>query len=125
MLYCQKCEAPNPDSASACVRCGTPVSPYDQTPPGARAVAASTTSPGLRLLLPIGRSPLAIVAGYLGIASLLLVPAPLALVFGWLALRDLRARPHLHGRGRAWFAIAMGAAGTIALAAALLSRASP
>ncbi len=58
---------------------------------------------------------LSVVAGYLGIASLVLWPGPLALAVSTLALRDLRRRPHRSGWGRAFFGLAMGALGTFGL----------
>ena len=68
---------------------------------------------GLRLLLPVGRSGLAIAAGYVGLVSVLVVPAPVALVLGIFAVRDiLRSRktpPRKYGLGRAIFGIVMGA----------------
>jgi len=69
----------------------------------------------MRMLLPVGRSWLAIVAGYLGLFSLICFPAPIALVFGILAIRDIRKHPEKHGMGRAIFGLVMGALGTIAL----------
>jgi hypothetical protein len=69
----------------------------------------------MRMLLPVGRSWLAIVAGYLGLFSLICFPAPLALVFGILAIWDIRKHPEKHGMGRAIFGLVMGALGTIGL----------
>ena len=71
----------------------------------------------MRLLLPVGRSGWAIAAGYLGLFSLLILPAPLALIIGIIAVVDIRRstrtdRPK-HGLGRAWFGIVMGALGSI------------
>jgi hypothetical protein len=70
----------------------------------------------MRVLLPVGRSAHAIVAGYLGLFAVLVFPAPLALLFGILAARDIRrsrSDPHpKHGMGRAVFGIIMGALGT-------------
>jgi len=71
--------------------------------------------PVARMLLPVGRSGLAIVAGYLGLFSLLLLPAPLALITGILAVIDIRRHPEKHGMGRAIFGITFGALGTIVL----------
>jgi hypothetical protein len=70
---------------------------------------------GMRMLLPVGRSLWAIASGYLGLISVLLVPAPFALLTGILALRAMRRDPKLHGMGRAIFGIVMGSLGTIAL----------
>lgn len=61
------------------------------------------------LRLRLGRSGWAIVAGYLGLFSVLLVFAPLALGAGIVALRDIRQHPTKLGVGRAWFGIVMGA----------------
>jgi hypothetical protein len=69
----------------------------------------------LRMVAPVHRSALAILAGYLGLFALVLVPAPLALIAGVLAVRDLRAHPEKHGMGRAVFAIIAGVLGTIGL----------
>jgi hypothetical protein len=69
----------------------------------------------MRLLLPVGRSVLAIIAGYLGLFSVLLIPAPVALLVGILALRDMRRNPTKHGMGRAIFGIVMGTLGTLLL----------
>lgn len=69
----------------------------------------------MRMLLPVGRSWLAIVAGYLGLFSLICFPAPLALIFGILAIMDIRKHPEKHGMGRAIFGLVMGVLGTIGL----------
>lgn len=60
------------------------------------------------MLLPVGRSGLAIAAGYAGLFALLVFPAPLALVLGLLAVRDLRLHPKKHGMGRAIHALIHG-----------------
>jgi hypothetical protein len=71
------------------------------------------SSVGMRLLLPVGRSPWAIAAGYLGLFSVLLAPAPVALLVGLYAVHDIRTHPKRHGMGRALFGVLAGAAGTI------------
>jgi hypothetical protein len=71
--------------------------------------------PGTRWLLPVGRSGWAIAAGYLGLLSFVLVPAPLALICSIIAIRDMRKHPNRHGMGRAVFGLIMGILGTIAL----------
>jgi Domain of unknown function (DUF4190)/GYF domain 2 len=94
--------------------------------PVARAARPAGDDPVMRMVLPVGRSPWAIAAGYLGLFSLLVIPAPFALATGFLALHDIREDPAKHGKGRAIFGIVMGAIGTLALIgftiAALLSR---
>lgn len=75
----------------------------------------------IRLLLPVGRSGLAIAAGYFGLFAVLCFPAPIALVLGILAIRDIRRHPKKHGMGRAIFGLVMGILFTLVLAAFLLS----
>jgi sugar phosphate permease len=74
----------------------------------------------MRVMLPVGRTGLSIVAGYLGLLALFVVPAPLALAVGIWALVDLKEHPDKSGMGRAIFAIVMGALGSIALALLML-----
>ncbi|MGI9474591.1 MAG: DUF4190 domain-containing protein [Rubripirellula sp.] len=62
----------------------------------------------MRVLLPVGRSPYAIIAGYFGLVSVLFLPAPFALLFGILALRDIKQHPEKGGKGRAIFGVVMG-----------------
>ena len=78
--------------------------------------------PLMRALLPVGRSGWAIAAGYLGLFSFLVVPAPLALLTGILAVRDIKKHPEKHGMGRAGFGIVIGVLGTGLLLFILVSR---
>ena len=64
--------------------------------------------PAIRLLLPLGRSGLAIAAGYVGLFSVLFLPAPIALLLGVMALVDISKHPEKHGMGRAIFAVVIG-----------------
>ncbi len=80
-------------------------------------------SAGYRLLIPVGRSPWAIAAGYLGLFSVLLIPAPLALVTGIIAVVHIRRNPKMHGMGRAIFGIFMGAVFSVGLLLWALSEA--
>ena len=60
----------------------------------------------MRFLLPVGRSVWAVVAGYLGLISILLFPAPFAIICGIIAIWDIKkSKGKKHGLGRAWFAI--------------------
>jgi GYF domain 2/Domain of unknown function (DUF4190) len=77
--------------------------------------APAGDDPVLRMVVPVGRSSWAIAAGYLGLFSLLVLPAPFALATGLLALNDIRSDPKKHGKGRAIFGIVMGALGTVVL----------
>ena len=90
------------------------------TPLGDKAAA--------RMLLPVGRSGWAIAAGYLGLFSLVVLPAPIAFIVSIIAIIDIQkskgALHPKHGMGRAVFGLIMGLAGTAVIvfivAAALL-----
>lgn len=77
--------------------------------------------PLVRTLLPVGRSGWAIASGYLGLFSVLLLPAPLALITGILAVRHMQQNPKVHGMGRAVFGIVMGTLGTLGLLGAIVA----
>lgn len=74
----------------------------------------------LRMVLPVGRSVLSIIAGYLGLFSIIIFPAPLALIVGIIAVVDLKKHPKKYGMGRAVFGIVMGAIGTLVLLAGVM-----
>lgn len=76
---------------------------------------------GLQYVIPVNTNVLAIAAGYLGLVSVLCVPAPLALIVGVLALRQLKKNPGQHGKGRAVFGIVMGALFSIPLPIAVIA----
>ena len=63
---------------------------------------------GMEYVIPLNTSALSIIAGYVGLISVLVFPAPFALLLGILALVQLKKKPKLHGKGRAIFAIVMG-----------------
>ncbi|MBN1125366.1 MAG: DUF4190 domain-containing protein [Sedimentisphaerales bacterium] len=62
----------------------------------------------MRMLLPVGRSLWALIAGYFGLFAILIFPAPIALVTGIIAVIDIRRNEKKRGMGRAIFAIVMG-----------------
>lgn len=74
----------------------------------------------MRMVLPVGRSGLAIAAGYAGLFALLLFPAPIALILGIAAIIDIRRNPEKHGMGRAIFGLVTGGLGTALIAVAFL-----
>ena len=79
----------------------------------------------MRLLLPVGRSGMAIAAGYLALFSLFLIPAPFALLCGYLGMRDIKKSKDSpnpkHGMGRCVFGMIVGAIGTALLVVSILS----
>lgn len=82
----------------------------------------------MRMLIPIGRSGWAIAAGYLGLLSPLLVPAPFAIAVSLVAIGDVRrsrAEPKpRRGMGRAVFGLVMGVLGSIALGVLIITAGS-
>jgi len=107
-----------------------PLPPMDEDIPFANRAGSEWSFPpgpdpgdsaSMRMLLPVGRSGLAIAAGYLRLFSFLAAPAPIALVVSILAIRELQNNRKLHGMGRAIFGLVMGIAGTIALVVIVIS----
>ncbi|HTR52688.1 MAG TPA: DUF4190 domain-containing protein [Kofleriaceae bacterium] len=69
---------------------------------------------GLGLLVPMGpQSALAMIAGYCGLFSILVIPAPFAIILGILGLRDIAAHPEKKGKGRAITGIVLGSLVTL------------
>ena len=86
-----------------CSPCGWRDQPPFPPPP-----ATLGDDPAMRMILPVGRSLWAIAAGYLGLVSLIVIPAPLALITGVIAVIDIKRHPEKSGMGRAVFGIVMG-----------------
>ncbi len=72
------------------------------------------------MLLPVGRSGWAIAAGYLGLFSMIVLPAPLALLVSIIAIVDINKSKGTQnpkfGMGRAIFGLVMGMGGTLLIA---------
>ncbi|HBN21882.1 MAG TPA: hypothetical protein DD412_01420 [Holosporales bacterium] len=103
-----------------CVDCGEPIKSTDEICPscGCRQIFKPQNDYDIatKILLPVGRSGLAISAGYAGLFALLIFPAPLALLLGILAFYDLKKNPQKGGRGRMLFGLITGGIGTLILA---------
>jgi hypothetical protein len=110
---------PFPDQSTA-TPTSSPPPPLPPSPPSPPPPVPSLgDDAGMRILLPVGRSAWAIAAGYLGLISITLIPAPLALIASIIAIRRIKAsrstpKP-LYGMGRAIFGLIAGALGTAAL----------
>jgi uncharacterized RDD family membrane protein YckC len=72
-------------------------------------------------LAPRSRSKWAVAAGYLGLCSVILFPAPFALIAGILGVRDLKQHPDRSGMAGAIFGIVMGLLGTAVIVLAVVS----
>lgn len=68
---------------------------------------------GMRMLIPVGRSPLAIIAGYAGLLGFIPLVGIAGIVFGILAVREIGKDPSKHGLGRAWTGIILGSIFTL------------
>jgi hypothetical protein len=103
--------------------------PMQQTPMQQPGFAYGFAQPpprrdrALEMVVPINRAPLAIVAGYLGLFSLILLPGPIAVVVSIVALKQLRTTPEVGGRGRAWFGLIAGSFASLILAITILNAA--
>ena len=102
-MYCPKCGTQNDNNAFKCINCSEII----QNVPVYQSKDIGE-DPGIRMLIPVGRSAYAVIAGYLGLFSLIFFPAPLALIFGILGVIDIKKNPKKHGMGRAVFGIIMG-----------------
>lgn len=100
MSFCKNCGNKLDEKAVICPKCGVSVQTKEALLDGDNAA--------MRLLLPVGRSGLAIAAGYVGLLSLVPFVGIIAILLGVFALRDIKAHPEKHGAGRAWFGIIMG-----------------
>lgn len=107
-MFCRECGTEINNKAVVCVHCGV-------------RTGVGEPDAVMRMLLPVGRSGYAIAAGYLGLVSVLVIPAPLAVLFGILAIRDIKKNTHKHGMIRAIFGITIGAIFTVLYAYAFLS----
>ncbi len=114
---CPRCQADIPAGAVACGNCGLAFNTG-----GAQQDIGEDAM--IRMLIPVGRSGLAIAAGYAGLISPILLPAPIALLLGILAIRDIRRNPNKHGMGRAVFGLVMGIIFSVVLAVGIIAVAS-
>ena len=104
--------------AKKCRHCGEFLD--DSARPAGASATDELNNPAMRMILPVGRSIWAVVAGYLGLFSVLMIFAPCALITGIIAIIDIRTHPERHGMGRAIFGVVMGAVFSAILAAAVL-----
>ena len=107
MRPCPHCGTMISQTSGRCRHCDQVVEPAVA---GGDDEAASTLE---RMVLPVGRPASAIAAGYLGLFSVLPFFGIAAIVVSLVALRTLKRKPHLSGRGRAVFGLFMGVIGTL------------
>jgi len=97
-----------------CEKCFAAVQPHLPSNPNQvpdlnnQNFATTPEDKALGWVIPANVSVWAILAGYFGLLSVLLLPAPIALILGLIALYDVKTHPGRTGMGRAIFAIIMG-----------------
>ena len=92
-MFCQNCGSKVDDNAAFCWKCGCSL----------KDDAVNVN----HFLVPVDTSVYCIIAGYLGLFSVLGIFAPLAVIFGILGLRDSKKKK-LHGAFRAYFGLILG-----------------
>ena len=126
-MKCPKCGFENASDAVFCNKCGHRIAEPAPTSSGAQPTAAGgerrhlSDNAGMRAVMPIGRSGVAIAAGYVGIFAITPGVGLVALLLGILAIRHIKNNPGRHGMGRAIFAIVMGAVSTIFYSALMIA----
>jgi hypothetical protein len=108
-MFCPKCGTENDNNAYRCVSCQTIIQ-IQPIPLASQPVNANHTGydSDLKYILPVGRSALAVAAGYLGLLSIVPGIGQLAILLGVLALRDIKKNPKKLGKGRAIFGVILG-----------------
>jgi len=129
-MKCPMCNGEVAAGATVCGQCGTSLAPtgaanpfsdqHPYTPPQQQSVQDNKMEDdlALRMLIPIGRSIHAIIAGYLGLLSLGCCALGL---FGILAVVDLRKNPKKDGIVRAVLGIVLGAIASLGLVLLLVT----
>ncbi len=131
-MKCPTCGSDIAAGSTVCGACGSPVSTSSANPFSDESPQAPPLPPapghsmeddlGVRMLIPIGRSVHAIIAGYLGLLSLgCCALGPFAILFGILAVVDIKKHPKKGGIVRAVLGIVLGTLGTLGLVAFLVA----
>lgn len=144
VIYCPKCGTRNYANSARCVWCDKVIRVVVS-----RGVQDLANDPVIRMLLPVGRSAVAILAGYVALVAVemllgwcvvfsslplhishtirpfltsafLIFPIPLAFILGVWAVCDIKKNPEKHGMGRALFAVITGIIGTVLLSIILI-----
>ena len=110
-MICRNCGNENVDYARFCLTCGASFQPLQPVTPPAPKLG---NDPVMRAILPVGKAPMAIAAGWAGMISLLCCfLGPVAVVLSIVALVDLNRDPEKRGKGRAIFGLVAGSIATL------------
>lgn len=104
-MFCTACGTQLAETSNYCHHCGQGIHLRQQS--------LLEIENELRFLLTVGTPLSAVIAGYLGLLSILILPAPFAVIFGIIGPQRIRAKPGLHGAGRCWTGIALGTIFTV------------
>ena len=99
-MYCTACGTEFMNGARFCQSCGVPRTH--------RGKSVEQIESELHLVLPMGTPLSAIIAGYLGLFSVLMFPAPFALVTGFVGLAQIKKNGGHYGKVRCWVGIILG-----------------
>ena len=97
------------------------VPPQEHAYPRPMGGPADANNDPLRFVIPVNPSGWAVAAGYVGLVSVLMLPAPIAIILSVIALRDLKKNPQKTGQARAIFGLIMGIFFSLAFIAMLIS----
>jgi hypothetical protein len=137
-MNCPNCGQPILPGALQCARCGqtltagNPHAPQSPNPFADRQVYEAAAvyppprpaadDPALRLVIPIGQSPWAVAAGYVGLFSIAICfLGPVAVLLGILGLRQIKRNPQMHGGYRAIVGIVLGALSSLGFVAMIIA----
>ena len=107
-MYCTKCGNEFMSGYRFCKSCGAQHAH--------RGKPIGQIEDELHYVLPVGVPGTALLAGYLGLFSVLIVPAPFALILGFIGLHQMKKGTHKYGKLRCWTGIIMGGVFTLLLA---------
>lgn len=111
-MYCQSCGIEYKPGDRFCSSCG-----------GARLVQEKQLDQieeELHLVIPMGTPISAVIAGYLGLFSVLVLPAPFAFGMGIVGLRQIKKSGKRYGKVRCWVGIILGGLVTLLIGGMLI-----
>lgn len=105
-MYCPSCGTMQPSAAAECGACGVRL-------PRPKGATQQQSTELMGHFLPVNVSVWGVFAGYLGLFSLFIIPAPFAILCSVMTLRDLKKNPRHYGMLRAVVGFIGGGIGLI------------